>query len=169
MFRVQPSLRAGENSPVHRRDAPLRRHTKLIRTVNRQREQQYRRGCSQGLRSRHPFHSSTCIRSDRFYNRFTNSPESPRARRFFPPQTGFTTVYRTSHYPPLRLANSSFPGRVARVHEGGGIHEGRRWVLSRRRSRRNAVIDRARRGRLWSPRGIGILTLLDDEGYMKGI
>lgn len=160
---------ARENSPVHRRDAPLRRHTKLIRTVSRQREQQYG-----GVAPRHSVPDTIRPTSPRVFARTDSiivSQIRPSHRRFFPPQLGFTTVYRTSHYPPLRLANSSFPGCVARVHEGRGIHtrDVAGGVLSRRRSRRNAVIDRARRGRLWSPRGIAVLTLQDDEGYIHGI
>lgn len=142
---MHPSLCARKNSPVHRRDAPLYRRTKLIRRESPKRAT-IRRVVP---RDSHPLHlrlPPEGMRSGRFYNRFTNSPESPRSTSSHHP--AFTTVYRISHYPPLRLANSSFPGRVPRVHPWGKDTRGTRHNFSRRSSRRNAVIDRVHRGRL---------------------
>lgn len=106
-------------------------HTKLIRREPRQEGQQYG-GLFPGSRSpprpRHPsaFSSSfspllSCIHLDRFYNRFTNSPES--RRYFFSSQTPSRLQRCTAHQPlstPEELANSSFPGRATRVHEREG-------------------------------------------------
>jgi len=149
---MYPSLRARGNPPVHRRDAPLYRRTKLIRRECR-REQQYG-----GLFLGTPPEG---MRSGRFYNRFTNSSKSPRSASSHHP--AFTTVYRISHYPPLRLANSSFPGRVPRVHPWGKDTRGTRQDSSQRFSRRNAVIDWVHRGWFWS--GSTVDWYIDDILY----
>lgn len=164
MLKVQPSLRARENSPVHRRDAPLRRHTKLIRTVNRQREQQ----CG-GVVPRDPVpdtHSTSSRVSARTDSIIVSQIRpSHRAR---PRASGASShpwgwVYNGVPHQSLSTPESrKFIVSGARSACSRGWRDTRgtsRWIVSRRRSRRNAVIDRARRGRLWSPRGIGILTL----------
>lgn len=137
---MHPSLRARGNPPVHRRDASLYRRTKLIRREPPKRATIRRvvPSPSPGLHLR-PSPAPPSMRSGRFYNRFTNSPESPRSASSHHP--AFTTVYRISHYPPLRLANSSFPGRVPRIHPWGKDTRGTRQDFSKRSSRRNAVID----------------------------
>lgn len=153
---MHPSLRARGNPPAHRRNALLYRRTKLIR-----REPPKRATIRRVVpRDPHPYTPSPNMRSGRFYNRFTNSPESPRSASSHHP--AFTTVYRISHYPPLRLANSSFPKRVLRVPPWGKDTRGTRQDFSQRCSRRNAIIDWIHRDWLWSARKnwyIGTLTM----------
>lgn len=135
------------NPPVHRRCAPLYRRTKLIRRKSPKRAT-IRRVVPGDSHSR-PTPSvlpPEGMRSGRFYNRFTNSPESPRSASSHHP--AFTTVYRISHYPPLRLANSSFPGRVPRAHPWGEGYTRDAPGLFLKILEETAVIDWVRRGRL---------------------
>jgi len=124
--RARARARREEDSPVHRGDAPLRRHTRLIRREPPQREQQH--GGSRPLP--HPRHSSSpsSTRPDGFHDRFANSPESPSALKLLLTPRLQPPLQRTPA--PLSTPQDS---RIHRFRWGEGV--------SRRTSRRSAVIE----------------------------